>query len=210
MPKRSAPRLNQRARTREALLEAGRAMVNEGDVPTVVEAARRARISTATAYRYFPDQQSLLAQAVQGQGRIPGFLPDLKGSDPAERAAQAAEQLLRRVLQRERLVRTVMGLSLLKSAEPGSKGSDATSMRPGNRFAYIDQALEPLRGTLEAAPLERLRKSLAIAISSEALVALVDVAGLAREEAVKVCAATARSLVEAALMRPRLRKPKGR
>src|SRR5438552_2798029 len=57
------PRGNQKARTRAALLVAASELIREGALPTVGEAAERAGISRATAYRYFPTQEALLLEA---------------------------------------------------------------------------------------------------------------------------------------------------
>ena len=51
-------RANQKERTRAALVDAAKALVRAGAPPTVAEAAERARVSRATAYRYFPTQDS--------------------------------------------------------------------------------------------------------------------------------------------------------
>src|SRR5271165_6211507 len=56
-------RHQQKARTRQALVEATRRLLAEGADPTVEEAAAGARISRTTAYRYFPNQRTLLAAA---------------------------------------------------------------------------------------------------------------------------------------------------
>ena len=54
------PNHNQRNRTRAAIIEAATALMREGKPPSVAEAAERALVSRATAYRYFPTQESLL------------------------------------------------------------------------------------------------------------------------------------------------------
>ncbi len=53
------PRANQKARTREAIVEAARQLHQQGITPTVAQAAEQARVSRATAYRYFPTQEAL-------------------------------------------------------------------------------------------------------------------------------------------------------
>ena len=56
-------RVHQKRRTRDALIAAAREMVARGETPTVEAAAETASISRATAYRYFPNQRTLLAAA---------------------------------------------------------------------------------------------------------------------------------------------------
>src|SRR5215216_2820839 len=61
---RQAPdRSQQRARTREAVLNSAVGLLRQGRQPTVAEAAEAAGVHRATAYRYFPTPQSLLADA---------------------------------------------------------------------------------------------------------------------------------------------------
>src|SRR3954469_14295775 len=56
-------RVDQKRRTRDALVAAARRLVTEGVTPTVEAAAEAASISRATAYRYFPNKRALLVAA---------------------------------------------------------------------------------------------------------------------------------------------------
>src|SRR4028118_74667 len=53
-----------RRRTRRAMIEAATRLVREGASPSVTEVADAAGVSRATAYRYFPTQESLLAEVL--------------------------------------------------------------------------------------------------------------------------------------------------
>ena len=77
-------------------------------------------------------------------------------------------------------------------------------MRPGYRFALIDQALSPLAGRnpgIGAATLEQLRRDLAVVISAEAVLTLTDLYGLDSGAAVASIVHTARLITEATLSR---------
>src|SRR5262245_52056585 len=63
MPYETTGRVQQKSRTYQALLDAARELLAEGLTPTVEEAAQRASVSRTTAYRYFPNQRSLLVAA---------------------------------------------------------------------------------------------------------------------------------------------------
>src|SRR3954468_5236556 len=53
-------RLNQKRRTRSAIVAAAQAIFDQGETPTVAKAAEDALVSRTTAYSYFPTQESLL------------------------------------------------------------------------------------------------------------------------------------------------------
>src|SRR5690242_20152399 len=55
-------RVNQKRRTRDAIVAAAQAIVDRGESPTVAQAAEAAAVSRTTAYRYFPTQESLLLE----------------------------------------------------------------------------------------------------------------------------------------------------
>ncbi|MFC7759370.1 TetR/AcrR family transcriptional regulator [Catellatospora bangladeshensis] len=60
MPYEASGRTAQKSRTRQALVQAARDLLGQGETPQVEDAARAAGISRTTAYRYFPNQRSLL------------------------------------------------------------------------------------------------------------------------------------------------------
>ena len=55
---------NQRARTRRDLVAAALRLVERGHTPTVTEVADAAQISRRTAYRYFPNAEQLMVEAL--------------------------------------------------------------------------------------------------------------------------------------------------
>ncbi len=195
-----AGRENQKLRTRNAIVAAARDLVMQGRLPSVADVAEAALVSPATAYRYFPDQLSLLRAALEDAPPLgAGIATPLhdETTDPVERVARATEAFLRLVLQQEALVRAVMALSLLRSVEAPMISEEAGALRPGYRLAWIAEALAPAESTVDAEALRRLTNALAVVISSEALIALQDVRGLDADTAVEVCVWTARTLVRA-------------
>ena len=56
-------RANQRDRTRKDLLSAAARLLKEGANPSMEDLAAAAMVSRATAYRYFPNLDALLAEA---------------------------------------------------------------------------------------------------------------------------------------------------
>ena len=73
-----AGRVNQKARTRAAIVAAARDLARGGAEITMPAVAQAALVSEATAYRYFPDLVSLLLEADEsiwpepGRGAGPG------------------------------------------------------------------------------------------------------------------------------------------
>jgi AcrR family transcriptional regulator len=198
----SQGRQNQKERTRRAIVAAAANLVAAGSLPTIPEVAQEALVSTATAYRYFPDQLSLLSAAVSDgyAGIGDRFRPDLgSAANPVQRIDIATEGLLRRILDREPLVRTVMALSLLRSVDGTTPRSEAAGVRPGFRHAWIDEALRPAASDFTPDELRTLKLALGVILGTEALVALKDIMGIESEEAIEVCRWMARTLTASAL-----------
>jgi AcrR family transcriptional regulator len=153
------------------------------------EVAKRALVSEATAYRYFPDLTSLLAETIDGlwPGPDEALAPVASSTDPVERVRFACEFLLRGVLAYQGAVRAMISGTI---ARPGLAPG-----RPGIRFGLIDRALAPFG---DGRDLAQLRRDLAVVVSAEALFTLTDLCGLSPEEAVASAARTAATLTAAA------------
>ncbi|MEV7440110.1 TetR/AcrR family transcriptional regulator [Streptomyces sp. NPDC091204] len=193
-----AGRSNQKQRTRTAIVEAARALIGTGAEVTMPAIARAALVSEATAYRYFPDLPSLIGESLAGVWPAPAeaLRPVARSADPVERVAFACEFLLRGVLVRQGAVRAMIAATVTRP--------ETATARPGIRFGLIDQALIPLRDTLgvtEPEAFAQLERDLAVTVSAEALFCLMDLCGLAPDEAVASAVRTASTLTEAAVHR---------
>jgi AcrR family transcriptional regulator len=177
------PRANQKKRTRAALVEAATALVREGTPPTVAEAAERALVSRATAYRYFPTQELLLDVAqVEPMVRpveelVAGFVTD----DAAQRLAELVDTFMSLLLSEEVLVRSNVRVFMDTWLENRREGHDLP-LRPGRRVRWLDQALKPVNGQLDRAARRRLHSALALTLGPEAMISLKDVAGINDQE----------------------------
>jgi AcrR family transcriptional regulator len=188
-------RVNQKKRTRMAIVDASREIIRSGAAVTMPEVARLALVSEATAYRYFPDLVSLLNEALAGVWPSPAdALAPVAGSrDPVERIAFACEFLLRGVLAYQGGVRASISATIVRP--------ESARRRPGLRFGLIDQALAPLEDTLGAADPERLtqlKQDLAAVVSAEAFFSLTDLAGLSPDDAIASLVRTATAVTKAA------------
>ena len=102
-------RTQQKARTRDALIATTRRLLAQGTTPTVEQAAAAAQISRATAYRYFPNQRTLLAATYPHLDRR-SLLPTPAPPDPAARLAAVVDAQTQLVLELEPEVRTQLRL----------------------------------------------------------------------------------------------------
>ena len=119
-------RTQQKARTRDALIAATRSLLAQGTTPTVEQAATAAQISRATAYRYFPNQRSLIVAAhpeIEASSLLPPDTPD----DPAARFQAVIEAFTQLVADTEPQQRTMLRLSL----KPDAAGHDTLLLRKG-------------------------------------------------------------------------------
>src|SRR5690242_16435510 len=166
-----AGRMNQKRRTRAAIVEAARELMRSGAEVTMPEVAKAALVSEATTYRYFPDLISLLAEGMEGSWPTPteALQPMAHSADPVERVAFAAEFMLRRVHAYQGSVRAMISGTITR---PGLAGQ-----RPGHRFGLIEEALAPVAADLDAGDLARLKQSLWVVVSAEAFFTLTDLCG---------------------------------
>jgi AcrR family transcriptional regulator len=197
----TAGRVNQKARTRAAIVRAVQDLARDGAEITMPSVARAALVSEATAYRYFPDLVSLLLESDLGVWPDPAeaLAPVAASADPVERVGYAAEVLFTGILARQSAVRAMIAASVTRP--------DVAAQRPGHRFALIDHALAPLTGTdPEVGPdpevLAQLKRDLAVVMSAEALFVLTDLCRLPPADAIASAVHTARTLTAAALRRP--------
>ena len=194
IPYELAGRTHQKQRTRQALVTAAREMVAQGVTPTVDSAANKASISRTTAYRYFPNQRTLLLSA-HPEIEARSLLPENPPQDPEARLDVVIQTFLRLIVDTERQQRTMLRLSL--EPDPSLRGE--LPLRQGRAIGWIMEALAPLGDRLSAAQLRRLAVAIRSAAGIEALVWLTDIAGLSREEAVQVMRKSARALLRTAL-----------
>lgn len=192
----TAGRVNQKQRTRTAILDAAGELIQSSAEVTMPLVARAALVSEATAYRYFPDLVTLLREALDGTWPSSAeAMSPLQGcDDPVERVAYATDYLLRHVQRYQGAVRAMISASVVRP--------DSAPIRPGYRFGLIDEALAPLDGTLgsrQPEALQQLKQRLAIVVSAEALFTLTDLCGLSPEDAIATAVHAARTITAAEL-----------
>jgi len=192
VPYVSTGRTQQKSRTRQALVAATRELLAEGQTPRVEDAALRAAISRTTAYRYFPNQRSLLL-AAQPAISPDSLMPPDAPTEPKARLDAVMTAFTRYNFAWEPQLRTSLRLSL----EPAA---DRPVLRQGRAIGWIAEALEPLRRSHPHVDITRLAVAIRSATGIETLIWLVDIAGYSREEAATTVSATARALLAAAVV----------
>jgi AcrR family transcriptional regulator len=192
-----AGREAQRRRTRRAIVDAATALLAGGQTPSVNDVAAAADVSRRTIYLYFPSFDQLLLDATVGalSRSVDEALAAAPGGDSVEARLERMIRAIHRVSPDvERLGRALVRLTV----EPDAN-APATPRRGYRRMEWIESALAPVDGQLDARGKRRLVCALAMVIGWEALIVQRDVCGLtpAQGEAVSVWAA--RALLRAAL-----------
>jgi AcrR family transcriptional regulator len=191
-------RTNQKARTRQAIVRAAGEMLKQGQRPSLEAIADEARVSRATAYRYFPSVDALLSEAA-----VDLLLPEREAlfdsrscNDPFERLELVDESIDAACRSQEAALRLMLAGQLERSVarRPGDP-----PLRQNRRVPLIEEALTPLAARLGPARLAHLTQALAIIIGTESFIATTDVLGLDAEEARAVRRWAMEALVGAAL-----------
>jgi AcrR family transcriptional regulator len=205
---KTAGRVNQKLRTRTAIIAAAQAILDRGETPTVAQAAGEALVSRTTAWRYFPSQESLLVELyvnIDTRELEQLVQRPLGDQTPQQRVLELLDLFNQHVLANERLHRTAMRLFLDTWLQAYTEGDTSPSVREGRRTRLIATALEPLRGHVDAERLGVLEAALCLVAGGEAIAVMRDVCRLSRDETMQVTGWAARALVEAAL--PPTRRP---
>jgi AcrR family transcriptional regulator len=182
MPRDEPGRVNQRLRTRKDLLEAALKLSAEGRALSLEEVAEKAMVSRATAYRYFPSVDALLAEA-----SLHVAFPDVEAlfedasAAPADRLKRLDEATSKMVRDNEAALRLMVA-----SATRQALVDPNLPIRQNRRSSAIAAALEPCRDQFEPAAFEKLQKALALVIGTEAMLVFKDVLRLSDTEAAEV------------------------
>lgn len=189
-------RVNQKQRTRQALVAAAGRLIAAGASPTLADVAEHALVSKATAYRYFASADALIAEVMfdrnfPSESQVLGPL----GDDAATRVLAVEAAVNDTLLSHEHAMRMIVR----NAVEMALNAADGTVHRVGRRHELIAAAVAPLAKTLKPEALKRLRHALALVIGPEAILAARDVCGLSAGETRKVTRWAAEALVAQAL-----------
>jgi AcrR family transcriptional regulator len=182
-------------------MDGARKLLREGRIPSVADAAEVARVSRATAYRYFPTQSALIQEAVNTDlaRTWESGKPHAELASFADRVECAVTEMLTLTHENDTILRGVLLLSLQQWAtiHAGEKLEEEPIKRGTGRIPAIKAALAPYQDTLSPEALRRLTIGLSLIVGAESLVVLRDIWNLDETEAKEVARWIARTLAQA-------------
>lgn len=191
-------RLDPKERTRRLLRQAAQELLRTGKPLTVPALAELAGVSRATAYRYFPNNETVVVHATMAMDVDPiaEAIPAAAGA-PGELDVRA-DELVRATaawaFDHETELRTLLWLSLTPDA-----GAQRSRRFMTNRDRWIKSLLQGLPSDVPAPARDRLAAALTPLFGSDAIVWTTDMAGLSRDQAVDLLVWMARALIAATL-----------
>jgi AcrR family transcriptional regulator len=194
-------RANQKERTRIAIVEAAADMLRGGVMPSVAAAAAAAKVSRATAYRYFPTPESL---HIEVAGVSPAFMPveklvqKLESHDVEARLAAFLQEINSIAFANEAQMR--MALKVYLDTWLGSRNTvKAPPVREGRRMRWLEAVLKPAKRGSTPKQWKRLQAALALTAGPDAMVIMKDVCRMKDAEAQEILQWAARTLLRAGL-----------
>ncbi len=179
-------RTDQKGRTRQDLLQAAARLIKTGVVPTLADVAAEARVSRATAYRYYSNEKALLQDAALDHAAPTPeqlFAGDAS-RNPIERLLKADAALRKVVWENQNQFRLMLARVLEEAAK--ANGFPAEPVRQNRRTRLIEAALSPARDRFDDAVYRRLCAALALVLGTESMVVFRDVLQMDDPEAAEV------------------------
>ena len=172
-----AGKARQRRRTRHAIVAATQRLLGAGSTPSVSEIADEADVSRRTVYQHFTTLSQLLLDAVVGSLAEAAVGDALNEVEPTGSPNERVTAMVRAIseLNTETLS---LGRSLIRLTVEHPPTPDGAPVRGYRRIGWIEEALSPLRPSLDDASFERLVSGLAMVVGWEALIVLEDIRGL--------------------------------
>lgn len=194
-----AGRVNQKLRTRNALVETAAKLIREGRTFTVADVADLSKVGRTTAYRYFPTLEGLIGHAslwalTEAEDAQIAQAREYRGSY-LERLMSIVEFSDESISKHETEYRTMLKLSL--EQRPGDDNS--LPRRSGLRAHHLVEALDGLEQEIGAERFGLLCAGLSLFVGIESSIVLRDVCHLSEDDARQVKFWGARAMLEAAI-----------
>lgn len=206
-PPPQPPERGVKAATFKLLLETAMAIIQDGGhIPSVAETAVRAKVSRATAYRYFKSRSALLTAVIEASlGPVRSHASDLP--DGHARLHELFKKTFPRFKEFEPQLRAAALLSLEQWAQERAGLLEEEPFRRGHRVRILEHALEPLAPQLPQAVYDRLHRALSVIYGIEPYVILKDIWGVSDREVERTALWMADAMVDAALREAAAHKP---
>lgn len=181
-------RQRQKLETQRKLLRAARALGAGGKLPSISEVAKEAKVSTATAYRYYSDPHRLQTDAAldmsldQGQPDFVGMFKAASAdiTDPLERLLIAQRHMMENTIANEAAYRLFVAKGHEDIVRNGlNRRKQAAG---GRRVLMIEAALQDIRSKMTDKAWLDLVHGLMIVMGPEPFFVLKDLAGLSDEQ----------------------------
>ena len=192
--------MNQKRRTRAALVTAAKELLQQGISPTVAQAAEAAEVGRTTAYRYFPTQDSLLIElslTIDVDDIEELVAQPVDAGSAVDRVLEVAAEFNRHVFAEQVPYRTSQRLYHDQWLAATAGDEELPLLREGRRTRWIETALAPLAGSVPDADLGRLVHALCMVMGPEPMIVMQDVCHLDTDDALAVQDWAARALVRA-------------
>lgn len=172
-----------RARTRHLLINTAINLFDRGAFPSITEVAQEARLSRATAYRYFPTQSALVSSIVAATlSPMASWQPTYQ--DVAARIDELLSFAFPHMLKHEGTLRAALHLSLTQWAQ--SQSADASPLKEklvrGDRKAILTLVVQPLHDELTPELINRVVRALSLVYGSEIFLVMKDIWGCDNDE----------------------------
>jgi AcrR family transcriptional regulator len=191
-----AGRIAQKRRTRNDLLRAAQAIRERGEVPTVAQAADEAGISRATAYRYFPAQEALLAEASTGP-LLAAVADAVERAGPIVDVVQRVDAVFAALapvmLKHEAELRTLLKISLERSLRDDFERD--VPLRSDGWILAWDEIFAPIRSEITSRRYATMVRSLATLLGIESIIILKDACDNDAARTVDTLRSAARAMV---------------
>lgn len=206
-PPPQPPERGVKAATFKLLLETAMAIIQDGGhIPSVAETAVRAKVSRATAYRYFKSRSALLTAVIEASlGPVRSHASDLP--DGHARLHELFKKTFPRFKEFEPQLRAAALLSLEQWAQERAGLLEEEPFRRGHRVRILEHALEPFAPQLPQAVYDRLHRALSVVYGIEPYVILKDIWGVSDREVERTALWMADAMVDAALREAAAHKP---
>ena len=180
------------------LLSTAMDLMRAGKIPSVSEVAAAAKVSRATAYRYFPTRSALVAAVVDvSLGPVRAWASE--SLDGKERLEQLFDATFPRFRDFEAPLRAALQLSQEHWLLSRAGELNEEQFKRGHRMTLLDRAASPLKGNLAPKTYQRLMHAASVIYGIEPYVVLKDMWGATDAETVAVTRWMLKALVDAAL-----------